>query len=290
MLNKECYLCKGNDIEIIHNKTRDNKNINVLRCKNCGLVFLSSFNHSSNEFYENSGMQSNSNIDFKEWQKNTFNDDSRRYSFLRDKLTNKNILDFGCGNGGFLELVNKISNKSAGVELDKKSRDYLNNKNIRTVKDISQFDEKFDIITMFHVIEHLDDPLFFLNNIKPYLKEKGELIIETPNANDVLLSLYNSNEFADFTYWSLHLILYTSETLIGLLKKAGFDIKWETQVQRYPISNHLGWLSKKQPLGFCENNEFSIFNDENLNREYERILKENHMCDTLLISAKLKNA
>ena len=37
-------------------------------------------------------------------------------------------------------------------------------------------------------------------------------------------------------------------------------------------------------------NEFSIFNDENLNREYERILKENHMCDTLLISAKLNNS
>ena len=285
MENKACYLCDNTELELIHRGTRDNPNINVTKCKNCGLVFLSSFNHVSNEFYEDSGMQNNAKIDFEEWQRKTYIDDKRRYEFLKNEIIGKKVLDFGCGNGGFLELTTDITNKSSGIELDKQSIEYLNKKNIKTTKDISEQNDKYDIITMFHVIEHLDNPILFLNNIKRYLEPNGQLIIETPNANDVLLSKFKSEEFANFTYWSLHLILYTTETLIKLLEKAGYEIKWETQIQRYPISNHIGWLSKKQPLGFCENNEFTIFNDKKLNKEYERVLRENKMCDTLLISA-----
>lgn len=83
-------------------------------------------------------------------------------------------------------------------------------------------------------------------------------------------------------------MLYTTETLTSLLEKSGYKINWETQIQRYPLSNHLGWLSKRKPLGFCENNEFNIFNDKKLNKQYENILKENRLCDTLLVSATPK--
>lgn len=281
----KCYLCNNKDLKLIHEGTRDKPSINVMKCKNCGLTLLSSFDHMSNEFYEESGMQNNAKIDFEEWQEKTFIDDNRRYIFLKDEISNKKLLDFGCGNGGFLELSTKVTSKSTGIELDKQSRAYLNNKNIKTTKKLSEQNDNFDIITMFHVIEHLENPKELLIDIKKYLEPNGQLIIETPNADDALLKLYNSEKFADFTYWSLHLILYTTDTLIKLLEKCGYDIKWETQIQRYPISNHFGWLSKKQPLGFCENNELTIFNDEKLNKEYERILIENRMCDTLLISA-----
>lgn len=164
-----CYLCGEDNAKCIHEGTRDIQDLKVMKCQNCGLVFLSSFNHMSDEFYETSGMQNNSKINFKEWQEKTFIDDSRRYSFLKDILKNKKLLDFGCGNGGFLELSQNITNCSHGVELDEQSRQYLNGKNIVTTKSIVEQTESFDIITMFHVIEHLDNPISMLNELKEYI-------------------------------------------------------------------------------------------------------------------------
>lgn len=54
--NTSCMLCKSADIELIHKKTRDNPNVNVLKCKKCGLVFLDS--KPAANFYENSLMNS----------------------------------------------------------------------------------------------------------------------------------------------------------------------------------------------------------------------------------------
>lgn len=70
---------------------------------------------------------------------------------------------------------------------------------------LGDFEETFDVITMFHVFEHLKNPGKWLDEIARALKPRGILFIEVPNANDVLLSFYESEAFADFTYWSAHL-------------------------------------------------------------------------------------
>lgn len=69
------------------------------------------------------------------------------------------------------------------------------------------------MITLFHAFEHLTDPGIWLDRFSEYLYSGGYLIIEAPNANDALLSLYESKAFADFTYWSAHLFLYTINSL-----------------------------------------------------------------------------
>ena len=79
-----------------------------------------------------------------------------------------------------------------------------------------------------------------LTNFSKYLSEEGFLIIEVPNANDVLLSLYENDKFADFTYWSAHLFLYTIRSLSMVIEEVGkYNIISAGQVQRYPLSNHL---------------------------------------------------
>lgn len=118
MDNKKCYLCGNDKISLLHKGTRDNPYIDVLQCKKCRLVFLSSFEHIHNGFYENS-MMSPDIRKKTEWKKSTSNDNSRRVNTLSDLIKNKDVLDFGCGKGGFLNLAKEITRSICGIELDK---------------------------------------------------------------------------------------------------------------------------------------------------------------------------
>ena len=61
-------------------------------------------------------------------------DDIRRFESYKELIKGSEILDFGCGRGGFIQLSNKISNRSVGVELNIKNIDTLKNPNRLTEK------------------------------------------------------------------------------------------------------------------------------------------------------------
>ena len=109
--------------------------------------------------------------------------------------------------------------------------------------------KNYDLITAFHVFEHLSDPIFFLKKLSELLTKEGEIIIEVPNSDDALLTLYENIDFSNFTYWSQHLFLFNNKTIELLVRKAGLKLNWLKQIQRYPLSNHLYWLSKGKPGG-----------------------------------------
>lgn len=279
-----CYLCNSTSHKKISKSVRDISNVSVLRCNNCGLVYLSSFDHIDNNFYENSSMRdSKQSID--QWRKETLSDDKRRYNYLKNVLTGKNVLDFGAGNGGFLSLAKEVANTVTAVELDKQSNEYFENHQISHYKTLNEIGElrKFDVITAFHVIEHLKDPVQFLNTISKFLAKGGSIYLEFPNSDDALLSLYNCKKFANFTYWGCHLMLFNENTIKQIIEKANLlchDIK---QVQRYPLSNHLYWLSCGLPGG---HHKWSFINDEKINKEYEKTLSKEKICDTILVEVK----
>ena len=133
-----------------------------------------------------------------------------------------------------------------------------------------------DIVIAFEKLEAL--------RYAHYLKKDGLLFIEVPNGNDALLSLYESSEFADFTYWSAHLYLYNKESLTALINADGnFIIEDAGQVQRYPLSNHLYWLAAKKPGG---HKRWDFLNSQSLNAEYKKVLEKNNLCDTLFFRLK----
>ena len=83
----------------------------------------------------------------------------------------------------------------------------------------------------------------------------------------------------------LYEVLFNENTITDLIKKSQFKINYIEQIQRYPLSNHLYWLSKGLPNG---QKHYTIFNNKKLNDVYEKILKREKICDTLLISIKEK--
>lgn len=89
--------------------------------------------------------------------------------------------------------------------MGRNEREYVNSKGIVCHRSIEECEETYDVITMFYVLEHLQDPEGWLKKCGSNLTESGLLIIEVLHADDAFLSLYENEKFADFTYWSAHL-------------------------------------------------------------------------------------
>ena len=288
MKKNKCKLCNCEDVIITSYKLRDNDNISVLKCKKCGLSFLSSFEHINNNFYENGNMHQNKALkdDFEAWEKKSFIDDSRRFKFLKNKIKNKSVCDFGCGIGGFIKLAKNVTNNACGVEKQQNLKTYFEKNNLNVKNNINEYKCKFDFITLFHVLEHLKNPKVELLQLIKKLKKNGELIIEIPNSDDALLSLYKNKAFANFTHWSCHLYMYNQKTLKMLFLSLNLKINYMKNVQRYSLMNHLYWLIKNKPGG---HNVWAKFDFKILNLLYKSFLKTINKNDTIIISVSKSN-
>ncbi|MDK9713655.1 MAG: class I SAM-dependent methyltransferase [Sulfuritalea sp.] len=275
-----CYLCNSSQFRYRDGEVRDDLSLKIVECLNCGLVSLSSSNHIQTGHYESGGMHGESPASLESWLRETESDDSRRFELLKGAMTNKRVLDFGCGAAGFLRKAQTVSVFAAGVEPENRVRAHWKEQ-IRIHEDLSaaRTDGNFDLITAFHVIEHVPDPRAMLTQLADLLAESGRLVIEVPSADDALLTLYDSAAFQRFTYWSQHLFLFNPETMRQLASQAGLRVVAIRQMQRYPLSNHLHWLSKGKPGG---HQQWAFLNTDALAEAYESALAALGKCDTII--------
>ena len=150
-------------------------------------------------------------------------------------LPNSRVLDFGCGNGGFLLRAKTLAASVAGIELEDRVREEVSDIDIfEFCKDLPD-GAQYDLITAFHVIEHLEDPRHKVEELGALLAPGGRLVIEVPSSDDALLTLFDCKAFQAFSYWSQHLYLFNSATLGLLIKQAGLSVFAIKHIQRYPM-------------------------------------------------------
>jgi 2-polyprenyl-3-methyl-5-hydroxy-6-metoxy-1,4-benzoquinol methylase len=273
---------KGNIVKI-SNKTRD-KDIKVFQDKISKIIFLEkAFSASSNPYITKSSDMDRIHkksqvveLSKKKISIDILDDDSRRYSKYKDIIKNKIILDFGCGWGTFL-LKAKKAKRRYGVELRRDCKNYINklDKSIFVEDTLEKFKKKFDVIVLFHALEHLTDQVGTIKKLRNRLSSKGKLIIEVPHAEDILLNL---KSFRDFSFFSEHLILHTKDSLKKILQKAGFNKVKIQYTQRYNLENHLGWFLKNKPGG---HKIFKNLCEPELLKIYNKFIINNRMSDTL---------
>lgn len=292
-----CYACNCDVFYEIDGKVTDLPSMKIFKCSSCNLIFLENFDHIHDNFYSNGEMNIDNRysidsncLDIKFWRDSTFEDDSRRFNFLKrqSNIKNKSILDFGSGAGGFLKLCSKEAQNVSGVEPNKTISSVYNQDKIRqyfSINEVENF-EKFDIVTAFHVIEHLKDPISYLKKIKRVLSKNGKIYLEFPNSDDALISYYKNKDFCNFTFWSCHLMLFNEDNIELIANKAELNVKNRWQVQRYPISNHLYWLSNGKPGG---HNIFNEFKSKDLEEAYYKVLSKNKICDTVIVELEVFN-
>jgi len=252
----------------------------VLLDKKSGLIYIEKYLHKLKDYQFN---RNYSQQDILKYKKLLLKDDKRRFRQFKDTLKNRKILDFGCEYGGFLENINN-SKKLYGFEINHSCIKFLkkNLKKINLVKNLDKNKIKFDIITMFHVLEHMPFQVGILKQLRSNLEKNGKIIIEVPSGSDFLLSLKELTSFKDFTFWNEHLILYTKETLIKILKLSGFKNIKLINFQRYDLNNHLGWFLTGKPNG---HEIFKNIYDTKLKKAYIDYLYRTNQTDTLIAIA-----
>lgn len=282
-----CYLCSATDFDRVQGKVRDRPTIGILRCGVCGLVFLDTFEHIDGDYY--SAKYTDENHSDQSWDEvltSARTDDERRASQLGSLVEGKRYLDVGCGAGGLLLNVRSRCSRAIGVEPQSRWRLALAEQGVEVYASVAETPEDtYDVISLFHVLEHIADPRQFLLGLKAKLALGGTMIIEVPNSEDALLHLYRSGPFSEFTYWSAHLYLYNSTNLELLLGQCGLRTSSGVeQFQRYPLANHLMWLSRGRPGGHVE---WDFLRSPTLDEEYAAVLAARQQCDTLIARAML---
>ncbi|WP_309544502.1 class I SAM-dependent methyltransferase [Helicobacter sp. MIT 00-7814] len=137
------------------------------------------------------------------------------------------------------------------------------------------------MITAFHVLEHLKDPINILKQLKERMRDsQSKIIVEVPTGSDALLTLFKNKAYSEFIYWSAHLYYFTPATLTMLAQKAGLHVDFVKGIQRYPLSNTLYWLSFGKPAGQKVWGNF--LDNPILQQAYENTLASLGATDTLI--------
>lgn len=135
------------------------------------------------------------------------------------------LLDVGSGNGAFLEIASAMGWEAVGVEPDPKAVQVSLSRGLRVfpghIDSLETSDERFDVITMGQVIEHVHSPKNLLATCFRLLKPGGLLWIDTPNLGSAGHGRYGR-------HWRgleppRHLVLFTCESLQLLMERSGFE-------------------------------------------------------------------
>lgn len=272
-------ICDPGEVEPFHSRVRDRDDISVLRCRRSGVIFLSRSDHATESWYAE-------RRDLCDWSPGSHadalrscRDDDERYARLYGPLIRgRQWLDVGAGAGGVLELLASSATRACAVEPQQGAREALlaaGHEAYASLGDIP--DAQFDVVTLFHVLEHMPDPVGVLREIAARLSTDGRVIIEVPHARDLLLWL-ECDAFKRFTLWSEHLILHTRVSLDAVCRAAGLAAIEITGVQRYPVANHLHWLATGRPGG---HRVWAHLVDDELSRAYAATLTRVDRTDTL---------
>lgn len=287
-----CIVCSAGSFSKTENLTRDFKDLIVscVKCKHLQIFPLPG-KKSEKEFYEKD-KQSRlilKNINVSDLIKRSRNDTQRRVNkILKNPETEKSILDIGTGYGFFLAALDENGCKAEGIEISssrlkiaktitktkiyKKPIDKANTTSVR-----------YDLITMFHVLEHVANPIDMCRNLKTYLKKSGKLIIEIPNANDHMLK--KSTEYKKFYWQRAHVSYFSVKSVKSVLRTAGYSKIKVIGVQRYSFENAINWLKNGKPE-LSDPTYQTVKELAWLEKTYKHNLEKKLISDTLWIEAR----
>jgi 2-polyprenyl-3-methyl-5-hydroxy-6-metoxy-1,4-benzoquinol methylase len=170
----------------------------------------------------------------------------RKYQLISKKSHGKSLLDVGSGTGYFPAYMKDKGYHCEGIEVDDKARIYSRSKFGLTVhKPQALFDDtinrSFDVITLWHVLEHLYSPDRYMQRFSQLLTDDGVLIIALPNHDSFDQSQYK-------TFWAAydvprHLWHFHPKSFLGFAERNGFRVASMHDMPFDPFYNAL--LSEK---------------------------------------------
>lgn len=227
-----------------------NKKSKAYRCLKCFSIKLA---HQDNYDIKNfeSGKYRQDVKNSKITLNNNLNEKLLFLGFISKYVINKNILDFGSGDGTILKLISNFNLNCVGIELDKNY--HTKNKNFSIVKDFKNSDKiqkKYDVILSFSTFGMLEDLNLFFSEIKKRLNKNGILVIGDINAEDMLIK-YGKTKYNKIFYRLSYKNYFSKKGINFLANKFNFiEIGYE-YIERYDFKNLQNYLdtSKIKSLG-----------------------------------------
>jgi 2-polyprenyl-3-methyl-5-hydroxy-6-metoxy-1,4-benzoquinol methylase len=209
-------------------------------CTNCSTAFQVTPRNKIDDYYENIA-PCNSGGGLKQFSK---------YLDMFEKNTtipkeNAVFVDIGPGNGNFLKTVKSRGYSCLGVESSDIAYKELKKKYdmFQRIEDIVVDESIIKIVTLFQVIEHIDDPLRLLDSINLSLQGRAYIVLTTPCTDSYFRKLYGA-KWPSFSPHH-HVILYSFKSICHLLESSGFRVIHKRFIQAGPhydfFSQVIGW-------------------------------------------------
>lgn len=277
-------LIREDSIELFQLGTRDDPGVTVLRDSVSGLCFLDRKVDEDSKYREGGWLEDNIKFRSSDGIEHLIDNDRRFKSFF-NLFCNRVVLDFGCGEGSFLKSIKQFAEKAVGVELNNTQREKLLSEGIEVYDSLRCIDDDtFDSVFLFQCFHYLASPSSILDELFRVLKPQGSIVVEVPNAQDFLIAGLGLESFKNFTYSSECLIMHSAESLKVFLLRAGLEVRYVKNIQRYNLANHIQWLQSGSPGGH-KSWLNALFSDE-VNSAYANALCSAGYGDTLIGLAK----
>lgn len=229
----KCIFCGWGDFKVLHSSnnypsnvqkllkkeqiSEDNKiKVEILQCKACKLVQLKT--------------QSPSTVGYSDYLMTTSHSDyskSYQLSLAEDfinkfDLKGKNVVEIGCGDGAFLEILETNNVDVLGIEPSKRAFNLAIKKGLNALNEYltkkACLKNTFDAFVIRQVLEHISKPNDFLQDIKYLLKNNAVGLIEVP-------SLHKTKKYKRFfDFFPDHVAYYSNSTLSKVLEGNGYEV------------------------------------------------------------------
>ena len=297
-----CPVCKSKDLEIFQHGIFDSEETNVIECNNCKMRFLDKIMTPNEEeafyadYYKSQKARQFKESSIKNFQERTYleymKDEEFFVNLLKDK---KDILEIGCGSGGFLKFIKEHFNdkKICTVEISDSNLEFLrdtsknNFQDIEIYKNISDVkNRKFDFICTFGVLEHNRDSRQFLREQVELLKDKNSILLAgIPNKDSTIGTFLNLEEFRKFEHMKMHYYVFSEKSLEILADELGLYVEQFKYRQIWGLDNALSWLINKKPHDFSYFTK--VLSEETLN-SFRKDMEKNKTTDALIVIFKKK--
>lgn len=168
----------------------------------------------------------------------------------RVPLRGRVVGDVGCGGGSFLDAVAGLAATTVAIEPSQSYHRSLAERRHRVYPDVHgalrEWAGKVDLAVSFSVIEHVEDPVAFLAEVRSLLTPSGVALVSTPNRADVLLAS-GCEAYRRFFYRVVHRFYFDATSLRQASIAAGFGTCEVVYRHRFGFGNFVNWLMRERP-------------------------------------------
>lgn len=173
--------------------------------------------------------------------------------FRQDLHPGMTVADCGCGGGALLDLVKQVTGaRTIAVEPFAGYHSSLRERGHEvfptTEAAVEAHGGKADLVLSFHVIEHVLNPVAYLQAMRGLVREGGLGIVVTPNWDDILVKV-DAERMNPFFFRRVHNYYLTAQSLRWLGERAGWSIDRDVFYQEFGLANALQWLRDGRPAG-----------------------------------------